>query len=341
VCVFTGVSFTRDDGEAGLRKIYSQSPERWPAPGVNAGIDWKELGPQPSSPFIGIDSLRAKQQLGAILFFDNRLSGSGKISCATCHVPELSWTDARERSVGHEGAFTKRNSPTIQNVWFQQKLFWEGRSRDLEDQAFGPINSDSEMHGDMPGLPRRLRRITSYAPLFAAAFGDEEIDPDRITIALAAFQRTIEGAPTRFDRFLAGERNALTKSELRGLHLFRTKARCMNCHHGPMFTDLDFHHNGFSGNDVGRFFVTHQEKDKGKLKTPSLRNVAFTGPWMHDGSVKDLEEIIRRYNQPSEPGRDPVLQPLGLTRLEIRDLVAFLRAISAPPLPFEKPGMPK
>ena len=334
------VSFSHHSRDS-LRDIYSRPASQWPQPHITAGVEWTELGILPPSPVADVDSLAALQQLGAVLFFDGRLSGSGKISCATCHSPELSWTDGREKSQGQEGALTKRNSPTIQNVWFYQKLFWDGRSGSLEDQAFSPINAESEMHGDMPGLPRRLRKIAGYAPLFKAAFGDSDIDPDRITIALAAFQRTITSGESAFDRFLKGERKAMSKPALRGLHLFRTKARCINCHHGSLFTDNLFHNNGLSGTDIGHFFVTHKEADKGKFKTPSLRDVARTGPWMHDGSVSDLRRVILHYNQVSGAPADSLLQPAGLNDREVDDLLAFLRAISAPPKPFSQPQLPE
>src|SRR5690606_15663775 len=274
-----------------LRKLYSRPPAEWPAPSVDKSVSWKELGVLPPAPVKG-DSLRELVELGKTLFFDPRLSGSLTISCASCHVPELSWSDGRARSLGHEGTINKRNSPSLHNVWFYDRLFWDGRSRDLEDQSFGPINSESEMHGDMSELPRKLRRISGYPTLFEKAFGDEGIDPDRIASALANFQRTISGGESRFDRFLKGDKQAMSDQELRGLHLFRTKAGCMNCHNGPLFSDNTFHNNGFAGNDQGYYFVTHKEEDLGKFKTPSLRDVANTGPWMHDGSAATLEQVI-------------------------------------------------
>lgn len=337
------ISFAEQDASS-LRSMYSRPPAEWPAPSIDGTVLWNELGPLPQSPLTGkTDSLQHMIKLGKSLFFEPRLSGSGKISCATCHDPELSWTDHRELSLGHAGASTKRNSPTIQNVWFYHKLFWDGRSKSLEDQAFGPINSETEMGGEMPGIPRKLRLIKGYITLFDSAFGDPSIDPDRITEALAIFQRTIVSRESSFDEFLKGNRDVLSNAELRGLHLFRTKARCMNCHNGPLFTDNQFHQNGFAGNDPGLFFVTHQESDKGKLKTPSLRDVIFTGPWMHNGREKTLEGIIEKYNKGQAQGDhkiDPLIRPLGLSRREKTDLLAFLKAISAPPLPFEKPVLP-
>ena len=338
------VAFTNNGENAeSLRKIYSRSPDQWPKPFVDAGVDWKELGILPESPLQSqMDSLKHLIELGKILFFDPRLSGSGKISCATCHKPELNWTDGVEKSFGHDSTLNKRNSPTIQNTWFYKKLFWDGRARDLEDQVFAPINSESEMHGDMRELPFKLRRIKGYAPLFDAAYGDPRIDPDRIAHAIATFEKTIVSEKSRFDEFLSGKTKALNNSELKGLHLFRTKARCMNCHHGFLFTDNSFHNSGFFYNEDGLYKVTHKEEDKGQFKTPSLRDVTRTGPWMHDGSQKDLQSIISRYSIAKfPPGTDPLIKNLGLSSREQKDLLAFLKAISAPPVEFIKPVLPE
>ncbi len=339
--VFVSTSFIQDESLR-LRNIYSRPPQQWPAPFVTDGILWDELGVLPAGPLQHrMDSLKHLIGLGKILFFDTRLSGSGKISCATCHQPELSWADGLDKSLGHEGTINKRNSPSLQNVWFYKKLFWDGRARDLEDQAFAPINSESEMHGDMRELPGKLRRIEAYKSLFDSAYGDPGIDPDRIAEALAAFQRTIISSPSSFDRFLAGEKKALSNSQLRGLHLFRTRAKCMNCHHGALFSDNQFHNNGFAGEDKGLYQVTHVESDNGKFKTPSLRDVMKTAPWMHDGSQKNMMAIIEAYNEGKPVAlKDELLKPLGLTRQEKLDLLAFLHAISAEPLLFEKPELP-
>jgi cytochrome c peroxidase len=346
--VIVSVSFTSNDQDAvSLRRTYSQSPDKWPKPFVDAGVEWTELGLLPESPLQShSDSLKHLIELGKTLFFDPRLSGSGKISCATCHQPELSWTDGKERSVGHEGTLNKRNSPTIQNSWFYKKLFWDGRAKDLEDQAFAPINSESEMHSDMRELPRNLRVIKGYAALFDSAYGDPGIYPDRIAGAIAAFERTIISRKTKFDDFLEGRKKALNNDELRGLHLFRTKARCINCHSGPMFSDNQFHNNGFhkngdADNDRGLYNVTHRDEDIGKFKTPSLRDVMKTGPWMHNGIPAHIPDIIITYNKPSEHSHERLLKPLYLTNKEISELAAFLNAISAPPLEFKKPVLPE
>ncbi len=344
------VSFSRNSDEIGsdkLRQLYAQSPGKWPSPTIDDGVNWKELGILPGSPIEKQkDSLKHVIELGKILFFDTRLSSSGKISCASCHQPELSWTDGKERSIGHEGAVTKRNSPTIQNSWFYEKLFWDGRAKDLADQAFAPINSETEMHTEMPDLVRRMRVNKEYPGLFKKAFGDEDINPDRLAEAIAIFEKTIVSRKSRFDEFLSGDKNVLSDSEIRGLHLFRTKARCMNCHHGPLFSDNQFHNNGFypgtnAQKDKGLYSVTHKDEDMGKFKTPSLRDVMKTGPWMHDGSLKNIRDIITIYTQGSASPRDGLIKQTSLRPKETEDLIAFLQAISSPPLEFTKPVIPR
>ncbi len=336
--VIVSVSFSRES----LRSIYSRPPSQWPKPLVDEGVNWKELGILPASPIENhMDSLKHLIELGKALFFDTRLSGSGKISCATCHQPELNWTDGKERSVGHEGAVNKRNSPTIQNTWFYNRLFWDGRSKDLQDQAFAPLNSETEMHSEMPDVMRKLRRINGYKELFKKAFGDEEIDPFRLTEAIAVFEKTITSRKSRFDEFLEGKKRALTNEELRGLHLFRTKAKCMNCHNGPMFSDNQFHKSVFGGNDAGHYQVSHKEADIGKFKTPSLRDVMRTGPWGHHGAVKHMMDILPVYNKMSPSPVNDKTQMLFLSNREIMDLLAFLNAISATPVDFQKPVLPE
>lgn len=341
------ISFTHDrEFDDRLRRWYSRAPASWPAPSVDKSVHWKELGLVPPTPVsLTADSTKALVELGKALFFDTRLSGSGTISCATCHLPERNWTDGKERSVGHNGSVNKRNAPTIENAWYFQQLFWDGRAHNLQDQAFAPINSETEMHSEMPELMGRLNSIRGYQLLFKKAFGQERIDADELTTAIATFEKTITTGFSRFDQFLAGDKKALSDAELRGLHLFRTKARCMNCHYGPFFSDNLFHNNGFQSADSneydkGRFAVTHIPEDIGRFKTPSLRDVARTGPWMHKGFMHSLAEIVNRYNTAETKDMDPLIKPLGLTEDEKKDLLAFLSAISAPPVPFTKPRLP-
>lgn len=333
------VSFSKEN----LRSIYSRPPSQWPAPFIDEGVKWTELGVLPESPVEKQkDSLKHIIELGKALFFDTRLSGSGKISCATCHQPELNWTDGKKRSAGHEGVIVKRNAPTIANSWFYKRLFWDGRARDLQDQAFAPIVSESEMHNEMPDVMRMLRNIKGYREMFKKAYGDDGINPDRMTGAIAIFEKTIISRKSRFDEFLEGNKKVLTRSELRGLHVFRTKAKCMNCHYGPLFTDNQFHNIGFSGNDAGYYKVTHQDADTGKFKTPSLRDVIRTGPWMHDGKQNDMKTLIDLLNIADlRVTKISPAKPLGLTKREKADLQAFLEAISSLPENFQKPVLPE
>lgn len=337
------ISFTSQ----GLRHQYATSPKNWPAPWIDEGVKWTELAALPPAPIdLTNDSIQRIIKLGKTLFFDPRLSSSEKISCATCHDPGLNWTDAKPRSIGHEGAMGKRNAPTIQNSWFYKKLFWDGRSRDLQDQAFAPIVSESEMNSDMPDVMRKLRRINGYALLFKKAFGSDHINPERMTEAIAVFEKSVSSAESRFDRFVKGDRRALNKSELNGLHLFRTKARCMNCHNGPMLTDNQFHRMGevisnpYDRKDMGLYKVTHLDADSGKFRTPSLRDVMRTGPWFHDGSSAAMDSILYRFNQQS-PAPNGIVRSLKLSKKELKDLQAFLAALSAPSMPFIRPDLPQ
>lgn len=344
-----------------LRFLYSLPKEQWPAPHIDSGIVWKELGIVPESPLKPyFDSLKHLIALGNTLFFDARLSGSNQISCASCHVPDLSWTDGRERSVGHDQQENKRNSPTLLNVWYYSSLFWDGRSHSLEDQAFSPINSEIEMHSDMHDVMTKLRRIAEYKPMFDSAFGSPDITPDRLTEALAVFQRTIVSRKADFDDFLKGNKSALSNNALRGLHLFRTKARCMNCHNGPLLTDDQFHNIGLTYykrkyEDLGRYNFTKKPEDVGKFRTPSLRDVIRTRPWMHNGLFDNIDGILNMYNagmpqpkpkegeeaDPMYPKTDPLLKKLNLTTQERNDIVAFLNAITSQPLKSRMPVMPK
>lgn len=335
--------------EDSLRNIYFGPSQNWPAPNVAAGINWQELGSLPDSPLKPyIDSLAPIIELGKILFFDTRLSSSNKISCASCHLPEKNWADARVKSIGHNDLENKRNSPSILNVWFYNKLFWDGRSHSLEDQAFSPINSESEMASEMPDLTRKLRRIKAYVPLFENAFKGEGINPETITMALAVFQRTVISKKAAFDYFLEGDKTALSDAAIRGLHIYRTKANCMNCHNGNLFADNKLHNNGASflienRKDEGRYEFTKEESDRYKFKTPILRDVVYTAPYFHNGSENDLENLLQAYNQgwPQATSKDSLIKPLHLSTSEIKDMISFLQAISSVTDTFSLPAMPK
>ncbi len=334
--------------EDSLRNIYFGPTQNWPPPNVEPGISWKELGILPESPIKPIeDSLAPLINLGKILFFDTRLSSSNKISCASCHLPEKHWADARVKSIGHNDLENKRNSPSILNVWFYNKLFWDGRSHSLADQAFSPINSESEMASEMPDLMRKLRRIKAYTPLFETAFKGEGINPETVTMALEVFQKTIVSNKAAFDYFLAGDKNALSDAALRGLHIYRTKANCMNCHNGNLFSDNKFHNNGASflienQKDEGSYEFTKEEEDRYKFKTPILRDVVFTAPYFHNGSVASLDTLLQHYNlgMPQAIAKERAIKPLHLSTAEIKDLISFMQSIAATTDSFSIPAMP-
>lgn len=344
-----------------LRYWYSLPADQWPRPHVDSGVLWQELGIIPPSPLKDADEkLKAQIQLGYKLFFDPRLSTSNQIACASCHIPDLAWTDGREKSVGHNQALNKRNSPSILNVWFYKHLFWDGRSSSLEDQAFSPINSEAEMHSDMGEVTMKIRRIKAYQEEFGQVFGNKGINPETLTEALAAYQRSIVSRKADFDNFLAGKKDAMSDAAIRGLHLFRTKARCINCHSGPLFTDDNFHNIGLTyygrlHEDLGRYKVTQKPEDVGKFRTPSLRDVMRTRPWMHNGLFDNMEGIINMYsagmpqpkpkpeqvNDPLFPKTDVLIKKLDLSAKEKQDVIAFLESITGIITKVRPPALPE
>lgn len=343
-----------------LRKVYAKSPEYWPKATLDAGVKAEELAVLPDAPVNLADSVtRSKAMLGKLLFFDPRLSSSNQISCSSCHAPDLSYTDGREVSIGHDHAANKRNAPSLENVWFYKNLFWDGRAESLEKQAEGPVSSSIEMHQEINLLPKKLGAIKGYASFFKAAYGDKKVTTERIFQSLATFQRTIVSRKSPFDRFLEGNKKALTDQQILGLHLFRTKARCMNCHSGPMFTDDDFHNAGLTYygrkyEDLGRYNVTKNPEDIGKFRTPGLRDVMRTAPWFHNGLFGNMEGVINMYNagmpdqkprpgqenDPLFPQKDKLLKGLNLTREERTALISFLHAISTEPWKDRSPVLP-
>lgn len=343
-----------------LRHIYSQSPDQWPKANVTAGVEFTELGPLPASPLSGQEkSWKEIITLGKTLFFDARLSGSNKISCGSCHTPGKNWSDGLPVAIGHDQAAGTRNTPSLENVWFYKQLFWDGRSESLEHQAEVPISNPIEMHQDLQALPAKLQKIKGYQPLFSKAFGDKNVTKERIMNALATFQKTIVSGKTEFDYFLLGDKSRMTDQQLLGLHLFRTKARCMNCHSGPLFTDGLFHNVGLTnygidGEDLGLYNHSKKAEDVGKFKTPSLRNVMNTGPWFHNGRFNDMTEIMELYNigmpdqqreahqqnDPMFPKNDRLLRGLMLSKMEKNALVAFLGALSSAPQKVVPPQIP-
>lgn len=344
--------------DVSLREAYTKPVGAWPEATLDPGVKpTAELVPLDREPH-GIASPR--KALGKKLFFDPLLSASNQISCASCHDPDLAWGDGRGQSFGHNRQLGKRNAPTLLNVGQWDHFFWDGRAASLEEQVFGPIQDHLEMNQDLGEMEEELNAIRGYREAFREAYGVEKITRHDVARAIADFERTIRSRVSRVDRFINGQSDALTDNELRGLHLFRTKARCLNCHHGPLLSDQQFHNNGqhLMGRpqqDFGRYHVTRDTSHLGQFRTPSLRDIAYTGPYLHHGNIQELREVLTMYDSGMPqiisrstrdsatviPTHDPLLRPLGLTKHEIDDLVAFLRALSVRPRAVRPPELPR
>jgi len=296
-------------------------------------------GPRPP---LGVDRYRPvpannpvtaeKVSLGRKLFFDRRLSGDGTLSCASCHEPRRAFTDGRSVAQGIGGAGGRRNSPTLVNRAWGSSFFFDGRARSLEDLALQPILDPGEL-GSTTDAVLSLAR-SSYGSRFRAAFAAEP-SLELIARALASYLRTIVDGDSAFDRFAAGNDSALTTSARRGLTLFNGKAGCGQCHSGPNLTDEEFHNTGVAWRtgvltDEGRAGVTSAPADRGAFKTPTLREISRTAPYMHDGSLMSLHEVIEYYDTggAKNPSLDPKLRTLHLSPMEKADLAAFLDSLT-------------
>lgn len=275
----------------------------------------------------------AKAELGRLLFFDARLSADHSIACASCHRPEHAFADPRPVSVGVGGRKGARNAPTVLNRVFASRQFWDGRADSLEAQAAGPLLNLLEMANTEADLVQRLSAIKGYGPLFQQAFGDPEITLARITQAIATFERTLLSGDSPFDRFQAGDQAALSPPARRGKDLFFGRAQCALCHSGRNFTNEDFVNISAGRSnppDEGRFGVTFAKADWRLFKVPTLRDIALTAPYFHDGSAATLEEVIDFYDQGGvvAENKDYRIRPLRLSPAEKRDLIEFLRALT-------------
>lgn len=276
----------------------------------------------------------AKAALGRRLFFDTTLSRDGKISCASCHDPDRAFTDGRPVSVGVFARRGARNTPTLVNRAWGKSYFWDGRTPTLEEQVIGPIEHPAEMDLPLPSAVVRLRRDPQSVRQFQSVFG---ADPDEklLAHALASYVRTILSGASRFDHFQNGRRDALSPQERSGLELFRGKANCVACHSGPNFTDELFHNTGVAWRDgtmgdPGRGTITGRDNDRGAFKTPTLRQIAQTAPYMHDGNLKTLREVVSFYDWGghANPRLDPEIKPLRLHESEKQALIFFLESLS-------------
>lgn len=331
-----------------LRDVYRREPAAWPAPHIDPGVEWLEIGLLPkvvhpeNNPYN-----TTKAELGRLLFFDARLSADGKMACVSCHEPNLGWADGRAVSQPH-GRSPDRNTPTIRNVAFQKNLFWDGRAGSLEQQVEDALTNPDEMAASRDDVVRLLAKSPGYRKLFDEAFLGRPITFTAVVEAVACFERTILSGRSRFDRFMLGDAAALSDAEILGLDLFRREARCMNCHHGPTFSDGRFHDLGLSfygrsNEDLGRHAVTGEASDRGRFRTPTLRDVTHTTPLMHTGMF-ELTGVLNMYNagmvtlkrqpyqrdDPLFPVKSPHLKPLGLNRQDLDDLAAFVGALEEP-----------
>jgi cytochrome c peroxidase len=267
-----------------------------------------------------------KIALGKQLYFDGRLSADNKVSCASCHDPAKGFSNGDQFATGVEGKKGGRNSPTVINSAYQTFQFWDGREKSLEDQALGPIQNPIEMNMTLDAVVSKLNAIEGYKKQFQQVFGTD-VTSDGIAKAVAAYERTVLSGDAPFDKFKAGDKGALSEAAQRGMKLFFGKANCSACHAGPNFTDNAFHNIGVPGNDPGREAISKSLGDKGAFKTPTLREIARSAPYMHDGSMKTLEEVVAHYNKGGTPSDqlDEEMFPLKLTNEQLADLVTFLK----------------
>ena len=318
-----------------------------------------DIGPLPPVPVPEDNPMTPeKVELGRLLFFDARLSADGSLACVSCHLPDQGWTTNTPLSPAYPTNMERRNSQTLINVAYNKALIWDGRAAELEKQALGPIQNPLHMNHNLGLLVEKLNAVPDYAERFQKVFGTT-VTPDGLGKALATFERTLVTRNAPFDRYMEGDAQAMSEGARRGMELFKAKARCILCHNGPNFTDSQFHNLGVPdapllahplvqasirfdakrmkvqeyqqvNEDLGRYLVTKEEKDRGAFKTPTLRNVTQRDPYMHNGVFQSLEDILDFYDRGggAVSGKSPLLQPLGLTAQEKRDLLAFLQTLT-------------
>lgn len=276
----------------------------------------------------------AKVELGRLLYFDKRISADGTLSCATCHHPAKGFTDQAQFSTGIKGQVGGINSPTVINRAYGAIQFWDGRASSLEDQAVGPMANPIEMGNTHPVVVETLRKIPGYRARFKSVFGTEDFTLDHIAKAIATFERTVLSGNSPYDKYKLGNKAALNASQVRGMDVFFNKAKCDQCHEGASFTLNSFHNLGVGQDkaspEPGRFAVTKNPADFGAFKTPTLREIEHTFPYMHDGSLKTLEEVVEYYDKGGIPNKnlDERIKKLNLTAQDKADLVAFMKSLS-------------
>jgi len=329
---------TSAKGVQGTDLVYPlYNPQPWGIPKVPIPAD------NPPTP--------QKVKLGERLYFDRELSKDGTISCASCHSPGLGFADGQMVSDGVGGQTGGRNAPTVYNAAYYKEQFWDGRAATLEQQAAGPVENPIEMADDWDDVVEYLKADLAYQRLFRQAFKGE-ITMDTATKAIAAYERTIITWNSPYDRYMAGDKKAMTEDQIAGLELFNGKASCAGCHVPPLFFEeaygnigvpepADFNKSLFPNpgedpslqyHDLGRYYVTGDPADIGRFKTPGLRNIALTAPYMHNGVYNTLEEVVEHYNNVPAPVvgvlEEDLRTTLGLTPEEKVQLVEFLKALT-------------
>jgi cytochrome c peroxidase len=338
------------------------------------------LGPPPQAP----DNLTTpeKAELGKLLFFDPRIGGDASTGCSTCHEPEQGWAWSEDFSRGYPGTVHWRNSQTIINSAYYPRLFWAGSASSLEKQAKGAATGGVAGNGESDIMEARLALIPEYRKQFKAVFGDEWPLIENVWRAIAAFETTLVQRDAPIDKYLQGDKAALSEEQVRGKALFEGKAGCIQCHNGAMATDMDYHNIGVPPNtrweedglaqitfrfeqyakgqteegyraaksDWGFYYRSKNKWDKGKFRTPSLRYAKFTAPYMHNGTMLTLDDVVEFYNRggSDEEGRttlfpenkSKLIKPLGLTDQEKADLVAFIESFTGDEIKMQKPKTP-
>jgi cytochrome c peroxidase len=311
---FTGAAVAADDPFASFKQYFEPIPAHAPIPADNS---------------MTIEKI----ELGKMLFFDARLSGSGVISCATCHNPALGYTDRIPRAIGHGAQIGPRNTPTALNAAFLSSQFWDGRAATLEEQALGPLQADIEHNITLEDAIKVINTFPEYKDRFKEAFGGENaVTADNLAKAIASFERTLITPNSPFDRYLAGDVQAISAEAKRGMKAFVERG-CVACHRGPALSDGQFHRIQVPGStDLGRYLVTKNEADKHAFRTPTLRNIALTYPYFNNGGVATLEEAVKIM------GKE--MLKLDLPKQEVSDLVAFLDSLTGEMPKFAIPALP-
>ncbi len=346
------------------------------APGMGLAAIYPPLEPLPEAPYPPDNPYTPeKADLGMLLYFDTRMSGDGSLSCNSCHpASDGSWSVSSPISFGYPGSTHWRNSSTIINTAYYTKLNWDGSAKSIERQNHGAWSGAVAGNVDSAMAEERLAQVPEYVSRFRQVFGDEYPTYGHALLAVATFQRTITSQAVPFDAFLLGDEQAISDEAKRGYELFQSTARCIACHNGPLISDDSFHNTGvppypgFETNtlnqitfrfeqwakgapesvylsateDLGLYYITKLDTDRGKFRTPNLRDVCYTAPYMHNGAFETLPEVIAFYNEGGgdHPNKDPLIQPLGLSAEEQSDLLAFLESLCGDKIVMDTPELP-